>query len=75
MFEGCRNLKNIDLSHFEDKNIIIMKNKKDANSSLLNNSKYTNINNRNNQIKHASSTYNSYYSKEKKDNDEGCLCF
>jgi len=37
MFEDCPNLKNIDLSHFEDKNIIIMKNKKDANSSLLNN--------------------------------------
>ena len=51
MFDGCQKLENIDLSLFKDKNIIIMKNKNETNSSLLNESKTSNSNSKNNQIK------------------------
>ena len=53
MFEGCIELKKNDFFFFNDKNDIIMKNKNDAKTSLLNNSKNSNSNSnsRNNQIK------------------------
>ena len=59
MFDCCSKLENIDLSLFNDKNIIIMKKKNDANISLLNESKTSNSNNKNNHIKQDSINYSS----------------